>query len=163
MISKDLDKIIKLHKKWIAREAEGIHADLSYADLKLASLVDVDLSEANLAYADLFRVDLSYANFRGADLCHANLSSTYLRNANLRNVYLRNTNGNLRELKSMKIETYSIYWTKETLQIGCKKHTFDEWRNFTNEEILNMDGEKALNFWIKWKEFIFKAIEMSKE
>ena len=52
----------------------------------------------------------------------------------------------------MKIETYSIYWTKETLQIGCKKHTFDEWRNFTNEEILDMDGEKALNFWRKWKE-----------
>ena len=82
--------------------------------------------------------------------------------ANLRGADLRGANGNLKELKTMQIETYSISFTKDILQIGCKRFSHTEWKNFSNDEIEKMDSQ-ALSFWNKWKDFIFKAIELSFE
>ena len=60
----------------------------------------------------------------------------------------------------MQIETYSISFTKDILQIGCKRFSHTEWKNFSDDEIKKMDSQ-ALSFWNKWKDFIFKAIELS--
>ena len=60
----------------------------------------------------------------------------------------------------MQLEMWPISFTKNDLQIGCKNFTHDQWRNFTDAEISEMNG-KALYFWKKWKDFIFKAIELS--
>ena len=62
----------------------------------------------------------------------------------------------------MQIETYSISFTKDILQIGCKRFSHTEWKNFSVDEIEKMDSQ-ALSFWNKWKDFIFKAIELSFE
>ena len=104
--------------------------------------------------------NLRDANLRDANLESANLESANLRGANLRGANLIGANGNLRELKTMQIETYSISFTKDILQIGCKRFSHTEWKNFSDDDINKMD-KQALSFWNKWKNFIFKAIELS--
>ena len=162
------------------------NADLGYADLRNATLYDANLGNAdlrnvnlygaNLRNADLCNVnlyganlgnaDLGYADLRNADLCNADLCGANLRNADLGNADLRNVTlngvfGNMKHVKSLQIEKYCITYTSEILQIGCQRHTIEEWRNFTNKSILEMDGKRALEWWNKWKQIIMQIIEMS--
>jgi hypothetical protein len=57
-----------------------------------------------------------------------------------------------------------LFWpiriSDEYIRIGCEKHTIDEWDNFTDEEIDDMDQE-ALQFWRKHKEFILSEAQKS--
>jgi carbonic anhydrase/acetyltransferase-like protein (isoleucine patch superfamily) len=46
---------------------------------------------------------------------------------------------------------YTITITDNHIQIGCKLHTKAEWYNFTDKEIIEMDGKKALRFWKMFK------------
>ena len=68
--------------------------------------------------------------------------------------------GNLKEIKTIKIETYDISYTQDVLQIGCKRYSINTWKSFEDEEVARFD-ENALEFWKKWKVFIFTAIELS--
>jgi len=68
----------------------------------------------------------------------------------------------MKELRTMQIDTYKIGFTLDTLQIGCRRHKIEEWKSFSDEEIAKMD-DGALEWWGHWKDFIFKAIELSKE
>ena len=43
------------------------------------------------------------------------------------------------------------------IKLGCETHTKEEWVNFTDNEILKMDGENALKFWKTYKDFILSA------
>ena len=61
----------------------------------------------------------------------------------------------------MQTETYYITYTSKIIQIGCQRHTIEEWKNFNNKSILEMDGKKALEWWDKWKPIIMQIIEMS--
>ena len=67
----------------------------------------------------------------------------------------------MEELKSIFLETYPITYTSEVMQIGCQRHDISEWWDFTDEDIINMDGKNALKFWRKYKDFIRTAIELS--
>ena len=89
MNAKDLAETLKLHKKWLGGEKEGIRANLSEANLSGADLRGADLSGADLRGADLSGADLSGADLReanlsGADLREANLSEANLSGADLR-------------------------------------------------------------------------------
>jgi len=86
--------------------------------------------------------------------------SAVLRGANLSDADLRYCIGNLREIRSMQIDCYSISYTKDILSIGCQSHTLSKWITFNDEEIDSMATD-ALNFWKKWKEIIIKTIELS--
>ena len=78
MNAKDLAETLKLHKKWLGGEKEGIRANLRGADLRGADLRGADLCGANLRGADLCG-----ANLRGADLREADLSGADLREADI--------------------------------------------------------------------------------
>jgi len=69
--------------------------------------------------------------------------------------------GNLKHLKSIFIEQYSITYTNDTLQIGCERHSIEEWWEYDNDKILSMNGPEALEFWQKWKVQIKQIIELS--
>jgi hypothetical protein len=69
--------------------------------------------------------------------------------------------GNREQIKSAQIERYSITYDAKFLQIGCQRHTIEDWRNFDTAKIRRMDGEAAVNWWAKWNEIIFQIIEMS--
>ena len=135
MNNEKLKEILKNHKDWIDGNGD---------------------ERANLRGADLWGADLRCANLRGADLWGADLWGANLRGANLRGAV-----GNSKQIKSIFIEQYPITYTIKYLQIGSERHTIEEWRDFTDEQIKNMDSDNALNFWNKYKKFIFDCIEIS--
>ena len=59
------------------------------------------------------------------------------------------------------METYAVVYTSDYLQIGCERHSIEEWQGFDDERISKMDGEQAIKFWKKYKQFIFRCIELS--
>jgi hypothetical protein len=154
MQQEELNKILELHKKWLNEAAGGVRANLRGANLRGADLIDADLRGADLRGADLIDADL-----RGADLRGSNLRDADLRDADLIDANLIDAIGNMKEICSMQLDTYGITFTKDILQIGCKNHTHKDWFDFSDNEISKMDSH-ALEWWKKWKEFIFKAIEL---
>ena len=81
--------------------------------------------------------------------------------ADLRGANLSGINGNLKHIKSLQTETYHIAYTSEVIQIGCQRYTIEQWNSFNNNEILKMDGHKALEWWNKWKPILMQIIETS--
>jgi len=172
--------------KELIQEAVNKKINLSGANLFDTDLRDIDLSDSNLRDADLFRSNLSGSNLSGSNMSgsdlssNTNLSDTNLSDTNLRGCDLSNTNlrgcdlsntdligcdlrgtiGNMKEIRSMQIDVYTITFTKTFLQIGCQGHDTKKWKNFTNEEISKMDAG-ALQWWSKWKDIIFTIIELS--
>ncbi len=169
--SEELKEILEKHSRWLRSVPDGVRANLfganlsranlsganlSRANLSGANLSRANLSEANLSRANLSGANLSRANLSGANLSRANLSGANLSRANLSwaNLYgadLSWVNGNMREIKTIKVDTYPVVYTDKVIQIGCENHAIKEWFEFTDKEILAMDGKKALKFWRKWK------------
>ena len=98
----NIKEILKLHKKWIKNEADGIRADLRGADLRKADLRRADLSEADLSGADLREADLSEADLSRADLSGAYLSRADLRGADLRGADLSEADLRRADLRGAK-------------------------------------------------------------
>ena len=136
------------------------NADLRGANLSYANLCDANLSTADLSDADLNGADLCDANLSYVDLSDADLSDAYLWGANLSGADLSGAIGNMKQIKSLQIDEYPIVYTSDIIQIGCKNHSIEEWKNFDDETINKMD-DGALEWWKKWKETLFKIIEMS--
>ncbi|EMV0769293.1 pentapeptide repeat-containing protein [Salmonella enterica] len=153
MNAAELSKILEEHKVWIT----SMHESGSRADLRDANLCDADLRDANLRDANLCGADLRGADLRGADLRGANLRDTNLRDADLRDANLCDANlcdanlrgANLPDLTFVILgEKYFISITNgEYVRAGCQHHTVEEWRNFSKQEIAEMDGRDALKFY----------------
>jgi uncharacterized protein YjbI with pentapeptide repeats len=177
MSTEQLKEILEKHKKWLNNEDDGIRANLKYANLRnadlmganlrYASLMGANLKYANLRDADLRDADLSGANLSGANLMGANLRDADLKYANLRDADLRDADlsganlsgaiGNNKEVKSLQLEKYDITILVDVrIHIGCQNHTVEQWENFTDEEISEMD-DGALEWWKEWKEVILKV------
>lgn len=99
------------------------------------------------------------ADLSGAELSGVNLSDADLNGASFKNAYLSDVTGNMKELRSMQIETYTIAYTNTIMQIGCENHLINDWFKFDDGRILKMDGKKALKFWRKWKPILKLIIE----
>ena len=135
----NLVKVLELHKLWIvSKSRKGRRANLSEANLSGANLCGADLYGADLRGANL-----SEANLRGADLCGADLCGADL----------WNTLGNNKEVRSLQLSTYQVTWTKLSVQIGCQKHTWEEWLTFSDRRIHYMDMN-ALVWWKANKEIL---------
>jgi len=130
------------------------YANLIYADLRNADLRNADLSCANLMGADLMGADLNYANLR-----NANLMGVDLMGVNLSNTNLWNTTGNGLEIKTIQTETYHINYTTNIIQIGCENNTIKDWFNFSDKQIIEIGGKKALVWWRKWKPILKEIIK----
>ena len=100
-----------------------------------------------------------FADLRKADLHSANLHSANLSGADLSSANLRRVIGNMVEICSFQIDTYAVVFTKNILAIGCQQHSIDDWKTFSDEQISKMDC-KAIDFWLKYKDVIFKLIEL---
>jgi len=163
LLTVELDKL---------RDANLRSADLRGADLRGADMRDANLRSADLRGADLRGADLRGADLRGADLRDANLRSADLRgadlsSADLRSADLRGANlsyANLRgaDLIIITWAPWTTYITKGHIRIGCQSHTLSEWREFSDNQISEMDS-RALDFWKKNKELIFGLCERFEE
>ena len=148
------------------KEAVKARANLSGANLRGAYLRGAYLRGANLSGAslrgtNLRGTDLSGANLSGTDLSGTDLSGANLSGTDLSGAYLDGVCGINDWIKNIQIEDWPISYTSETMQIGCQRHPLDAWRNFSDAAIRAMDGRKALTFWHKWRETIFKIVEMA--
>ena len=80
--------------------------------------------------------------------------------ANLSGANLLRTIGDMQSVKSFQVEKYMITYTDAILNIGCRSYTIDEWNNFTNKQVSDMDNG-SLEWWSKWKPIIMQIIKMS--
>ena len=131
LTKRQLDKILKDHKRWLcSNEAKGeraylINTDLSQADLRGANLCGADLKDANLRGVDLrgailCGADLKDADLYGADLRGANLCGADLRGANLMDAYLSEADLKYANLYGAK-NNYPIACPEKGSFIGFKK------------------------------------------
>ena len=159
---KDLSSVqLGLAVRWAVKNDANLRgANLIGANLSDADLRGANLSGANLYCANLSDVNLRGANLRGANLRGANLSGANLSGANLYCANLSGANGINDYVKCIQIERYSITYTADILQIGCKRHLISEWADFDDHRIAEMDGKDALKFWRKYKAWILQTIEM---
>ena len=109
--------------------------------------------------------------FTGADLCefdvetvrdavvkavadNAYLDGANLRGANLDGANLVGANLDGEKLTKAPISILNLRYTglisDGYMRLGCKRFTHDEWANFTDDEISDMD-RGALEFWKQWK------------
>ena len=177
MTKEEIAEVLRKHDIWMDDEdsEEGERANLQGANLHDANLQDADLRDADLRGANLQGANLQYADLRGADLQDADLRGAILRGANLQGANLqyadlrgadlqdadlRGAYGDKKTIKSMQVEKYNIAYTHDRLFIGCKNYLISEWMEFDDAAIRKMDTG-ALEWWTKWKEVIFKIIEMS--
>ena len=110
--------------------------------LELAVKVRASLYGANLDGANLSRAHLYGANLYGASLDRASLLCF----------------GDMKFIFTLQFDSWPIGFTKDILQIGCKRHPIDDWRNFTDEQIAPM-ASNALAWWKRWKDPLFAIID----
>ena len=121
------------------------HVYLGYSDLTQANFTGSDLRMANMLGSDLLSCNFNDADLRGTDL----------RRTDIRRCSIVDTVGNTSQIISTHIESWNISATRYALAVGCEQHEWKEWQSFTDEEINDMDNN-ALEFWKKWKNFIFE-------
>ena len=136
------------------------YAELYNAELNSAELNSAELNNAELYNAELYNAKLNNAKLNNAELYNTNLNNAELNNVELHNVELHNVKGNMKEIKNISVDKYHIVFTENILAIGCKTFSYEEWENFKDDEIATLD-KGALEWWRKWKDFIFKAVELS--
>ena len=139
-------------------------AYLSDANLRGANLCDADLNGANLCGAYLNGANLCDADLNGANLSDANLSGANLSGATLNGANLWGTVGNMREIKSLQLDTWVVSWimdqeNKVTLQIGCQKHPLEMWVKSDPRWIATLDP-KAADWWGKYRDFILNTVNL---
>jgi len=119
----------------------------SYCDFRGAELNRVTLRGMNFSGSDF-----TGTSFRGSDLRESALT-----NCKLDNINIRHTIGNKNEICSMQIDTYNIAFTNKYLAIGVLQYCIDEWKLFSDD---TLPKSIDINWWRKWRDFIFKAIEL---
>jgi uncharacterized protein YjbI with pentapeptide repeats len=134
------------------------YIDMERSRLQNASMQGVNMQGANLKNAKMQRADLSLANMQNAYLHKTNLTDANLTGTDLTGVVLWRCIGDGKRIKNIDGLLYPIAYTSEVLQIGCINHTFEEWKNFTEEEIYRMDGDDALEFYKEHKDYILTTI-----
>ncbi|UML83073.1 pentapeptide repeat-containing protein (plasmid) [Leptospira interrogans] len=173
--NEELKAIIESHLNWLLEIKGGRCANLRDVDLR-----GVNLSGVNLRDADLRGVNLSGVNLRGANLSDVNLSGVDLRGVNLSGVNLRDVDlsgadlsganlsgvnlsgaqGNSHNIKTIQTDHWTVVYSNNLMYIGCESHSFDQWWNFSDDEIDNM-SQNALEFWRKWKDVLQTIILIS--
>ena len=147
------------------RYADLRGAYLRGADLRGASLIGADLSDADLSGANLSDAYLRGADLRGADLSDADLSGAYLRGAYLRGADLRGAYLRGEILTKAPISILNLTWdiliTDNYMRIGCQRHTHDEWANFNDLQIHNMES-RAIEFWTSNRDWLLAACKAHK-
>jgi len=127
-----------------------------------ADMRGTDMRGANMRYADMSDANMKGANMRYADMRGANMSGADMRGVNMKGANMRGVIGNMIELKTLALEKYVVTFNDSHMAIGCQQYTIEGWFEFTDDRISQMD-DGALEWWNKWKKFIFTTIEMTKE
>jgi hypothetical protein len=177
----ELDEIIIKHKLWLKGKEDGIRANLTGKDLRGAIFNTTDLRCVNFTGTDLRGMDFTGVNFTGADFTGADLENVNFTGANLNgvnfngaNLYHANLTGvNLNgsnfiganltsvNLIVLQLSIWTVYIHADTMQIGCKHYSHDEWLSFDEDTIQRMYPD-ALSWWREYKPLIVNGIKFMK-
>ena len=58
---------------------------------------------------------------------------------------------------------YNITILPHSIKIGCQFHKKEDWWNFTDREIIEMDGKDALKWWRVWKPILQAICEVQND
>lgn len=145
------EQAYRQHLEWLEDSSKGSQLKLSRANLR----------EANLNGANLSWADLSWANLNGADLSWADLNGAYLNGANLNGAGLRGAIGNNKEIISVQTGVYLVVMAQDVIAIGCKQFSYEQWIEFSEDRIKELDGSKAFEFYKNWKPIIEQIYKLN--
>ena len=143
-----------------ACEAQNMREAVFQAISNGADLRCADLRGADLRGADLSGADLRGAYLRGADLSGADLRGAYLRGADLRGAYFGGEKLAIAPISILNL-TWDILISEQYLEIGCQRHTHNEWKAFDEAQIKSMES-RAADFWNANKVWILSACDAHK-
>ena len=164
MDQEKLDKILKLHEKWLNSEDGGIKADFCGKNLEGANIPGANLRGANFLGANLEGANLRGVNLRSVNLCGVNLSDSNLRDSNLSGAYY-----NLHNI--LQIQFTNLDCITEAMKHDAANHPkpelFDEWakggacpyQKYPNTRLINgfmphrefwKPGKPKTNLWELW-------------
>lgn len=66
------------------------------------------------------------------------------------------------EFSRLPIQIGDKYWIElwdGFLKIGCEEHTIEDWQEFSDKRIIQMDGKSALEWWRIWKPILMNMAE----
>lgn len=89
----------------------------------------------------------------GDSLIGANLSGKDLRGANLSGTDLRGCIGDGTVIRTAQFVKYVVVSHDDYLAIGCEAHSKQEWIDFTDEQIVEMDNG-ALEWWKQYRDIV---------
>ena len=134
MTPNQIKEALKKNAECLHGKEGGGRANLEGANLEGANLEGANLRGAHLEGANLWGANLRGANLRGAYLEGAYLKGAYFEGAYLEGAYLEEANltcfGNMKEIRTMQVDTWEIGYTADTLQVGCQRHPIDKWRKW---------------------------------
>ena len=88
------------------------------------------------------------------------LKDADLRWANLRGANLWGAKGNMKQVKSLQIDTYSVTYTKDVIQIGCKQYPIPKWSSWKeNRDWINTMDNRALEWAEKNLDFVLETVK----
>jgi uncharacterized protein YjbI with pentapeptide repeats len=86
-------------------------------------------------------------SLRGADLREADLRRASLSRADLRRADLSRVKHSLDVLKNINGLEWDIVLKNDLVRVGCQEHSLSKWLEFSEEEIEEMDTDKAVGFY----------------
>lgn len=169
MNQQELNKILDEHEHALkgvegANLAELYEQNLSGLDLSNRNLISINLNGAYLQNCNFENTDLSHAVLGKATMIGCNLKNTTIENAGLSHCdfigadlsgavifgcAMQGAKGNMKEIKSLQIDTYAVAWTSKEIQIGFIRvplHRFVE-QGFIDT---HKKGLKESGFDVEW-------------
>jgi hypothetical protein len=94
---------------------------------------------ARLAFAKFRYASLNNSDFTGSNLQYADFTGATLKDCKLQDAIINYAIGNMREIRSMQLESWQITFTEHVLAIGCRQYSWEEWNQFSDGELELMD------------------------
>jgi hypothetical protein len=135
-------------------------ANMAGANMAGANMARANMADANMAGANMEDANMADANMAGANMARAMLADANMAGANMARANMAGANGVNAYIKCIQIDTYTITYTSDVMQIGCERHTIADWSGFSDAQVRAMDGVKALAWWRKYKDWIFNTIAL---
>lgn len=163
----------------IARRTHFHGALMDECNFDMAVLAHSDFREASLCGADFTGANCKSVCFRGADLTNADFTEAYLqyadfRQSDLKDACLRGADlsyaiGDMKYIKTLAFDKWTIVYTHDRLFIGTAHDSIEGWFNRTDAELLGMRrldpslprGKEMLNWWHKYRPILSAMIATS--
>lgn len=124
----------------------------SFANMSGSSFKNASLSKSIFKFSDFSDCDFKNADINNAILWYSDFNRAQFKNTKMYGV--KTTGAKFEEailyqsLIIIQGERYRVAISdKSFVQVGCEHHSASEWRAFTKNEILLMDGRAALKFY----------------